>query len=115
MSTPYQDTTQPTNYYTATPTPSAPSPHPQSTPDLTQPGPSTSQPSRPVTGQAAEETRKDKTLAEFLLMLDDYEPLVRVIMSRICGGEVASMVSVLTITTADSKRSHGVLPAASRV
>lgn len=26
--------------------------------------------------QGAEVTRKDKTLAEFLLMLDDYEPLV---------------------------------------
>ncbi len=26
--------------------------------------------------QAAEEARKDRTLAEFLLMLDDYEPLV---------------------------------------
>lgn len=25
---------------------------------------------------AAEEARKDRTLAEFLLMLDDYEPLV---------------------------------------
>ena len=31
------------------------------------------QPSR----QAAEEARKDRTLAEFLVMLDDYEPLVR--------------------------------------
>ncbi|KAF8325930.1 transcription initiation factor IID TAF10 subunit [Amanita rubescens] len=26
--------------------------------------------------QAAEEARKDRTLAEFLLMLDDYEPLI---------------------------------------
>jgi hypothetical protein len=26
---------------------------------------------------AAEEARKDRTLAEFLLMLDEYEPLVR--------------------------------------
>ena len=77
MSTPYQDQTQNSAYYTATPTPSAPSPHPQSTPDFTQPGPSTTQPSRPATGQTSEETRKDKTLAEFLLMLDEYEPLVR--------------------------------------
>ncbi|KAI0731159.1 transcription initiation factor IID TAF10 subunit [Earliella scabrosa] len=76
MSTPYQDPSQTSGYYAATPTPSAPSPHPQSTPDFTQPGPSTSQPSRPATGQTAEETRKDKTLAEFLLMLDDYEPLI---------------------------------------
>ena len=29
------------------------------------------------TRQAAEEARKDRTLAEFLLMLDEYEPLVR--------------------------------------
>ncbi|KAM5533852.1 hypothetical protein V8D89_012515 [Ganoderma adspersum] len=76
MSTPFQDQSQNAPYYTATPTPSAPSPHPQSTPDFTQPGPSTTQPSRPATGQAAEEMRKDKTLAEFLLMLDDYEPLI---------------------------------------
>lgn len=27
--------------------------------------------------QAAEEARKDRTLADFMLMLDDYEPLVR--------------------------------------
>ena len=32
--------------------------------------------SQPQTRQAAEEARKDRTLAEFLLMLDDYEPLV---------------------------------------
>lgn len=28
------------------------------------------------TRQAAEEARKDRTLAEFMLMLDEYEPLV---------------------------------------
>ncbi|EPQ56449.1 transcription initiation factor IID, TAF10 subunit [Gloeophyllum trabeum ATCC 11539] len=32
--------------------------------------------SQPQTRQAAEEARKDRTLAEFLLMLDDYEPLI---------------------------------------
>lgn len=31
---------------------------------------------QPPTRQTAEETRNDRTLAEFLLMLDDYEPLV---------------------------------------
>lgn len=31
--------------------------------------------------QAAEEARKDRTLAEFLLMLDDYEPLVCLFIS----------------------------------
>ncbi|KAI9464186.1 transcription initiation factor TFIID 23-30kDa subunit-domain-containing protein [Boletus coccyginus] len=30
----------------------------------------------PQTRQAAEEARKDRTLAEFLLMLDEYEPLI---------------------------------------
>lgn len=34
--------------------------------------------SQPQSRQAAEEARKDRTLAEFLVMLDDYEPLVRV-------------------------------------
>ncbi|KAG8220922.1 hypothetical protein J3R82DRAFT_2426 [Butyriboletus roseoflavus] len=33
-------------------------------------------PSQPQTRQAAEEARKDRTLAEFLLMLDEYEPLI---------------------------------------
>ncbi|KIJ65705.1 hypothetical protein HYDPIDRAFT_152755 [Hydnomerulius pinastri MD-312] len=33
-------------------------------------------PSQPQTRQAAEEARKDRTLAEFLVMLDEYEPLI---------------------------------------
>ncbi|KAF8845151.1 transcription initiation factor IID, TAF10 subunit [Paxillus ammoniavirescens] len=36
----------------------------------------TTAPSQPQTRQAAEEARKDRTLAEFLLMLDEYEPLI---------------------------------------
>ncbi|KAJ6621307.1 transcription initiation factor TFIID 23-30kDa subunit-domain-containing protein [Mycena sp. CBHHK59/15] len=32
--------------------------------------------SQPQSRQAAEEARKDRTLAEFMLMLDDYEPLI---------------------------------------
>lgn len=36
------------------------------------------------TRQAAEEARKDRTLAEFLLMLDEYDPLVRRIRYRRC-------------------------------
>lgn len=32
---------------------------------------------QPQSRQAAEDARKDRTLAEFMLMLDDYEPLVR--------------------------------------
>ena len=35
--------------------------------------------------QAAEEARKDRTLAEFLLMLDDYEPLVRDVSLFLAG------------------------------
>ncbi|KAJ7224430.1 transcription initiation factor TFIID 23-30kDa subunit-domain-containing protein [Mycena pura] len=31
---------------------------------------------QPQSRQAAEEARKDRTLAEFMLMLDDYEPLI---------------------------------------
>ncbi|KAF9045795.1 transcription initiation factor IID, TAF10 subunit [Hymenopellis radicata] len=31
---------------------------------------------QPQSRQAAEDARKDRTLAEFLLMLDDYEPLI---------------------------------------
>ncbi|KAF5361788.1 hypothetical protein D9756_002532 [Leucocoprinus leucothites] len=40
-----------------------------------QPAPSTSAP-QTQSRQAAEEARKDRTLAEFMLMLDDYEPLI---------------------------------------
>ena len=41
----------------------------------------TAPPSQPQTRHAAEVARKDRTLAEFLLMLDDYEPLVSPIPS----------------------------------
>ncbi|KAG1881284.1 transcription initiation factor TFIID 23-30kDa subunit-domain-containing protein [Suillus subluteus] len=37
---------------------------------------STAPTSQPQSRQAAEEARKDRTLAEFLVMLDDYEPLI---------------------------------------
>jgi len=37
---------------------------------------SQAQPPQQQSRQAAEEARKDRTLAEFLLMLDEYEPLV---------------------------------------
>ncbi|KAF8227520.1 transcription initiation factor IID, TAF10 subunit [Tricholoma matsutake] len=36
----------------------------------------TSSSNQPQSRQAAEEARKDRTLAEFMLMLDDYEPLI---------------------------------------
>lgn len=62
----------------------------QATPDSSQFAPG-SQPTQPASSStavasgsgtqtsraAAEEARKDRTLAEFLLMLDEYEPLVR--------------------------------------
>ncbi|KAG7444275.1 transcription initiation factor IID, TAF10 subunit [Guyanagaster necrorhizus] len=37
---------------------------------------SSTQSAQPQSRQAAEDARKDRTLAEFLLMLDDYEPLI---------------------------------------
>ena len=118
MSTPFQDQPQNAPYYAATPTPSAPSPHPQSTPDFTQPGPSTTQPSRPATGQAAEEARKDKTLAEFLLMLDEYEPLVRTTSNdegSNAGAAFALGARALMRGRTDTQRSYGVLSPASRI
>ncbi|THH33386.1 hypothetical protein EUX98_g854 [Antrodiella citrinella] len=53
-----------------------------STPDLSQvassstAGPSTQATQQPPSRQNAEDAQTDKTLAEFLLMLDDYEPLI---------------------------------------
>ncbi|KAK7466491.1 hypothetical protein VKT23_005213 [Stygiomarasmius scandens] len=41
-----------------------------------QPGSSSSSTNQPTSRQAAEDARKDRTLAEFLLMLDEYEPLI---------------------------------------
>ncbi|EGN96531.1 hypothetical protein SERLA73DRAFT_58704 [Serpula lacrymans var. lacrymans S7.3] len=80
MSTPFSDSSASQspafNYSTA---PSLP---PQSFTDATQAATpavastSTAAPSQPQTRQAAEEARKDRTLAEFLLLLDDYEPLI---------------------------------------
>lgn len=48
-------------------------------PDTQQTAVASSSSSAPQTQsrQAAEDARKDRTLAEFMLMLDDYEPLVR--------------------------------------
>jgi hypothetical protein len=39
--------------------------------------------SQPQSRQAAEEARKDRTLAEFMLMLDDYEPLVYISIQQL--------------------------------
>ncbi|CCM02440.1 uncharacterized protein FIBRA_04539 [Fibroporia radiculosa] len=76
MSTPYPEST-PTAYNTPTPTAArAPAPQPQ-TPDLSQIASTSGQSqTQPSSRQAAEEARKDRTLTEFLLMLDEYEPLI---------------------------------------
>lgn len=83
MTTPYQDgTSQQTAAY-PTYSPGA-GPSQSSAPDSSQAstssiaaGSSTQATQQPQSRQSAEEARQDKTLAEFLLMLDDYEPLVR--------------------------------------
>ena len=62
----------------------------------------------PQTRQAAEEARKDRTLAEFMLMLDDYEPLVRF------RDEGVSLTAVYNLPHIDSERSDRLLPSASR-
>ncbi|KAF8141637.1 transcription initiation factor TFIID 23-30kDa subunit-domain-containing protein [Boletus edulis] len=73
--------------YSDSPTPQ---PQPQSYQSFSDAQPSTSQAtttiaassstatvaSQPQSRQAAEDARKDRTLAEFLLMLDEYEPLI---------------------------------------
>ncbi|KAL6304586.1 transcription initiation factor IID TAF10 subunit [Sparassis latifolia] len=73
MSTSYQEAAQSTGYYPLTPAPTAPRPS-QASPDSQ--GASTSAAQPQSSRQVAEEARKDRSLAEFLLMLDDYEPLV---------------------------------------
>lgn len=47
---------------------------------------------QPQTRQAAEEARKDRTLAEFLLMLDEYEPLVCPSFRRTPLGSLVSQI-----------------------
>lgn len=51
----------------------------ESSQQTTQPAAGSSTSTQPVatqSRQAAEEARKDRTLADFMLMLDEYEPLV---------------------------------------
>ncbi|EMD39072.1 hypothetical protein CERSUDRAFT_112774 [Gelatoporia subvermispora B] len=82
MSVPYQDpsqsSTQNTGYFPPTTASTARAqPTQATTPDPSQTASSSSQQlPQPTSRQAAEEARKDRTLAEFLLMLDDYEPLI---------------------------------------
>jgi hypothetical protein len=77
MSTSYQDTAaqQPS---ASTYSYSAPS---QSTAAATSSGKPAQQ---PQPRQPAEDVRKDATLAEFMLMLDDYEPLVYYLSASCC-------------------------------
>ncbi|KAI0343244.1 transcription initiation factor IID, TAF10 subunit [Trametopsis cervina] len=95
MTTPYQESSSQQNTaYTYTPVPATqpPSSSQVPTPEPTQYAgtstatppvasssgtqPATATPAVPPSRANAESTRKDRTLAEFLLMLDDYEPLI---------------------------------------
>ncbi|PCH44211.1 transcription initiation factor IID TAF10 subunit [Wolfiporia cocos MD-104 SS10] len=72
MSTPYPEASQNTGYYPpAPPRPAQQQPAPESSQAA-----STSAQGQQPSRQVAEEARKDRTLAEFLLMLDDYAPLI---------------------------------------
>lgn len=61
---------------------------------------------QPQSRQAAEEARKDRTLAEFMLMLDDYEPLV---------SSCPPCSLLLANHLLDSQRSNRLLPSKSRL
>ncbi|OSX64295.1 hypothetical protein POSPLADRAFT_1137032 [Postia placenta MAD-698-R-SB12] len=78
MSTPYSDSPQNTGYYPTSVPSYAQVQHQQSTPAASQAASTSAQPqaAQQLSRQATEEARKDRTLAEFLLMLDDYEPLI---------------------------------------
>lgn len=81
MSTPFQDTSSSQQGHAAYPI--APGGYAQPVAEgsqaTQQAGSSGSSGSaQPQSRQAAEEARKDRTLAEFMLMLDDYEPLVSI-------------------------------------
>lgn len=65
----------------------------------------TAAPPPPQSRQAAEDARKDRTLAEFLLMLDEYEPLV-------C---IPSPAALQLTRVADSQRGHRLLSPESRI
>ena len=56
---------------------------------------------QPRPSQTTEEARKDRTLAEFLLMLDDYEPLVTTLVIR-----VSPLKSNSSYPSQDSERSY---------
>ncbi|KAH8104137.1 transcription initiation factor TFIID 23-30kDa subunit-domain-containing protein [Cristinia sonorae] len=81
MTTPYQDAASQQSSavyqpFTAETTPSTPDPS-QVAGSSTQVGSSTqATQQQPPSRQTAEEARRNTTLAEFLLMLDDYEPLI---------------------------------------
>lgn len=74
---------------------------PQQPPQTSQSTTAVAAPAHPQTRQAAEEARKDRTLAEFLLMLDEYEPLV-------CPALIPSPSSQPVVIT-DPQRGHRLL------
>jgi len=59
------------------------------------------------TRHAEEQARKDRTLTEFMLMLDEYEPMVCTSKYRFpFRGRIAN---VATLTKPDTKRSYRLL------
>ncbi|KZT10064.1 transcription initiation factor IID, TAF10 subunit [Laetiporus sulphureus 93-53] len=77
MSTPYSEPAQNIGYYPPLPSRAQSQSQPQSQAQApTQPAQDASTSAQPPSRQATEEARKDRTLAEFLLMLDEYEPLI---------------------------------------
>lgn len=101
-------TPDPSQYASSSTQPVQAAPAPVASSSQSQPAQPTAQSAR----QAAEEARKDRTLAEFLLMLDDYEPLVCVAGPfSPSAGEADTRVR----PCADSERGDGLLPAEGRV
>jgi hypothetical protein len=77
-----------------------------------QPAPTTAGagPSTQASRAAAEEARKDRTLAEFLLLLDEHEPIVRPSVLHL-----ATCTHICDCTTPDPDGGHGLLPPARRL
>jgi hypothetical protein len=91
----------------------SPVPHTMSTPQQQQqPAPTTAGagPSTQASRAAAEEARKDRTLAEFLLLLDEHEPIVRAPVLY-----PAAHTHMYGCTTLDPDGGHGLLPPARRL
>jgi hypothetical protein len=91
----------------------SPVPHTMSTPQQQQqPAPTTAGagPSTQASRAAAEEARKDRTLAEFLLLLDEHEPIVRP-----SALHLATCTHMYGCTIPDPDGGHGLLPPTRRL